>query len=44
MRLRRGVPALAAAALVLAIAGAGAAAAPAAGPFVCSGKFIPRAC
>jgi hypothetical protein len=33
------VPALAAAALVLAIAGAGAAAAPAAGPFVCSGKF-----
>jgi hypothetical protein len=39
MRLRRGVPALAAAALVLAIAGAGAAAAPAAGPFVCSGKF-----
>jgi hypothetical protein len=39
MTLRRGVPALVAGALVLAIAGAGAAVAPAAGPFVCSGKF-----
>ena len=39
MRLTRGVPLLATAGLVLAIAGVGAAAAPAAGPYVCSGKF-----
>jgi len=39
MRLKRGVPLVAAAGLALAFAGVGAAAAPAAGPFVCSGSF-----
>ena len=39
MRVRRGAPLIAAAGAVLAIAGATAAAAPAAGPYVCSGKF-----
>ena len=39
MRVRRGVPWVAAGGLALAIAGAGAAAAPAAGPFVCSGTL-----
>lgn len=39
MRRIRGVPVLVAVALALAVAGAGAAVAPAAGPYVCSGKF-----